>query len=83
MLELLLAGKGSVHTTMVWWAELSFVLAPAPVYTKNEIYKPKNMCLVISSTLAQRKRDGPITHRSLDRNQQVLRRINFAVNVQK
>ena len=24
------------------------------------------------STLAQRKRDGPITHRSLDRNQQVL-----------
>ena len=25
-----------------------------------------------SSTLAQRKRDGPITHRSLDRNQQVL-----------
>ena len=26
----------------------------------------------IRSTLAQRKRDGPITHRSLDRNQQVL-----------
>ena len=25
-----------------------------------------------SSTLAQRKRDGPITHRSLDRNPQVL-----------
>ncbi len=42
-----------------------------------------------SSTLAQRKRDGPITHRSLDRNQQVLTEVvccgdsTFAVNIQQ
>jgi hypothetical protein len=56
---------------------------PPPVYTKNEIYKPKKKVIYDSSTLAQRKRDGPKTHRSLDRNQQVLTKVNFAVNVQK
>ncbi len=62
-------------------AELSFVLVP--VHTKIEIHKAQNKIVMKRSTLAQRKRDGPITHRSLDRNQQVLMNVNFAVNVLK
>ena len=56
--------------------QFSFVSVPD---TKNEIYVTKNKWVVKRSTLAQRKRDGPATQRSLDQNQKALTKVSFPV----